>query len=266
MSIRNLYSLKNKVALVTGATGYLGKPMAEGLAMAGATVYINGRTESKVNELTEYLNAKGYKTHPAIFDVTNYKKVEEFFANFCEKTLDILVINAYNGNGGTSATASLEEFRNSYEISMVASHNLLQNTLFYLKEAKKINGDASVINIASMYGMVSPDISIYESELTSNPPFYGAAKAALIQWTKYTACEFAKYGVRVNAISPGPFPPISVKQSSPNLYKKITEKSPTGRVGSPNELIGPVVFLASSSASYITGVNLPVDGGWTVSS
>jgi len=166
MSIMNIYSLKNKVALVTGATGYLGKSMAEGLAMAGATVYINGRVESKVIELTKILNSKGYKTYPAIFDVTNYKKVDEFFSKFCEKTLDILVINAYNGRGGTSSTATLEEFRDSYEISMVASHNLLQNSLNHLKQAKKINGDASVINIASMYGMVSPDISIYESELT----------------------------------------------------------------------------------------------------
>ena len=92
---------------------------------------------------------------------------------------------------------------------------------------------------------------------------YGASKAALIQWTKYTACELAKYGIRVNAISPGAFPNISSKLSSPDLYQKITDKPPIGRVGSPNELIGPVVFLASNSASYVTGVNLPVDGGWT---
>jgi NAD(P)-dependent dehydrogenase (short-subunit alcohol dehydrogenase family) len=263
MSISNIYSLRNKVALVTGATGHLGKSMAEGLAMAGATVYVNGRTKNTVIKLTEYLNSKGYCAYPAIFDITDYKKVKEFFADFSEDTLDILLINAYNGNGGSTKTSTVEEFRNSYEVSMVASHNLLQNALFYLKEAKKKNGDASVINIASMYGMVSPDISIYESELTSNPPFYGASKAALIQWTKYTACELAKDGIRVNAISPGAFPQISVKQSNPNLYKKIKGKSPIGRVGSPKELIGPVVFLASSSASFITGVNLPVDGGWT---
>jgi NAD(P)-dependent dehydrogenase (short-subunit alcohol dehydrogenase family) len=259
----NLYSLVNKVALVTGATGHLGKSMAEGLAMSGAKVYINGRTESEVTELTKYLNDKGYKSYPAIFDVTDYKKVQEFFNDFCEDTLDILLINAYNGNGGTTETSTVEAFRDSYEISMVASHNLLKNALSYLKKAKKINGDASVINIASMYGVVSPDTSIYESELTTSPPFYAASKAAIIQWTKYTACELAKYGIRVNAISPGAFPPISVKQLSPNLYKKISEKPPIGRVGLPHEITGPVVFLASSSASYVTGVNLPVDGGWT---
>lgn len=264
MSNKNLFSLKNKVAIVTGATGHLGKTMAEGLAKAGATVYINGRTESKVIELTELLNAKGYNAHPALFDVTDYKKVDEFFEYFFGDTLDILLINAYNGNGGTTKTSTVEDFRNSYEVSMVASHNLLQNALPKLKKAKEKNGDASVINIASMYGIVSPDINIYESELSSSSPFYGASKAALIQWTKYTACELAKYGVRVNAISPGAFPKLSVMQSSPNLLKKIIKKSPIERVGSPNELIGPVVFLASSSSSYITGVNLPVDGGWTV--
>jgi len=258
-----LFSLKDKIILVTGSTGYLGRAISEGLAKMGAKVYINGRTESSVNKTVDSLIKKGYRAEPAIFDITDYKQVEIFFSNFEEDVIDVLLINAYNGKGGTTNTSSMQDFRDSYEISMIATHNLFQNSLPYLQSAKNRNGDASVINIASMYGMVSPDISIYDSKKGSNPPFYGAAKAALIQWTKYTACEFAEKGIRVNSISPGAFPPLAVKKNHPNMYKAIENKAPMKRVGLPEELIGPVVFLASDSASFVTGVNLPVDGGWT---
>ena len=258
-----MFILKNKIILVTGATGYLGSVISEGLAKAGAKVYINGRTEDSVNKIVDSLIKKGYQAKSAIFDITNYKQVDKFFSNFNEEVIDALLINAYNGKGGTTATSSIQDFRDSYEISMVATHNLFQKSLPYLQPAKNKNGDASVVNISSMYGMVSPDISIYDSENISNPPFYGAAKAALIQWTKYTACEFAQKGIRVNSISPGAFPPIAVKKNYLNMYKAIENKIPMKRVGSPEELIGPVVFLVSESASFVTGINLPVDGGWT---
>lgn len=258
-----MFILKNKIILVTGATGYLGSIIAEGLAKAGAKVYINGRTEDSVNKRVNSLIKKGYKAKSAVFDITNYKQVDRFFSNFDEDVIDALIINAYNGKGGTTATSSVQDFRDSYEISMVATHNLFQNSLPYLQSAKNKNGDASVVNISSMYGMVSPDISIYGSEEGSNPPFYGASKAALIQWTKYTACEFAQKGIRINSVSPGAFPQELVRKNYPDMYKAIENKTPMKRVGLPEELIGPVVFLVSESASFVTGINLPVDGGWT---
>ena len=114
-----------------------------------------------------------------------------------------------------------------------------------------------------MYGLVSPDLRVYDSALGSNPPFYGAAKAALLQLTRYAACELAKDKIRVNGLCPGPFPAPAVSDEHPHLLDKLTHKVPLGRVGIASEIAGPAVFLASDAASYVTGATLPVDGGWT---
>jgi len=88
-------------------------------------------------------------------------------------------------------------------------------------------------------------------------------KAALIQWTKYAACEFGKYGIRVNCISPDPFPNIEVQKKSPEFINKLTKKVPLNRIGLAYELQGSIIYLASNASSYVNGTNLQVDGGWT---
>ena len=114
-----------------------------------------------------------------------------------------------------------------------------------------------------MYGMVSPDLRIYDDPKLSNPALYGASKAALIQWSRQAACEFGPRGIRVNSISPGAFPNSSVLSERGNFVEKLSNKIPLGRVGKSSELCAPVVFLASAGSSYVNGSNLVVDGGWT---
>jgi NAD(P)-dependent dehydrogenase (short-subunit alcohol dehydrogenase family) len=114
-----------------------------------------------------------------------------------------------------------------------------------------------------MYGMVSPDPRIYGNSGQNNPPFYGAAKGALLQLTRYAACHLASHKIRVNAISPGPFPAGNLQESNPAFYKELCNKNPMNRIGHPDELAGAILFLASDAASFVTGINLPVDGGWT---
>lgn len=97
----------------------------------------------------------------------------------------------------------------------------------------------------------------------NSAPHYGAAKAALLQFTRYAACHLAPLGIRVNAVSPGPFPPQSVCQTQPEFCGALAGAVPLGRLGEPADLSGAVLFLASPAARYVTGVNLPVDGGWT---
>jgi gluconate 5-dehydrogenase len=114
-----------------------------------------------------------------------------------------------------------------------------------------------------MYGSVSPQPEVYrDAPQFHNPPAYGAAKAALLQLTRYSACHLAAHGIRVNSVSPGPFPAPAV-QANEAFVEELTARVPLGRIGQPGELVGAVVFLLSDAASYVTGANLPVDGGWT---
>ena len=256
-----MFNLSNKTILITGATGYLGREIAHGLSRMGATIHINSRTIDECIELVEDIKSSGFKAIPASFDVTVDEEVKTY-ANSIDQ-LDVLINNSYSGVGGTILSSESDDYINSYNSSVVASASLIKALEPKLSEAAMHNGYASIINIASMYGMVSPDARIYDTQEGANPPFYGAAKAALIQLTKYAACEFAKKNIRVNCISPGPFPSVKAQTELPNMINNIVSKVPMGRIGMPSELIGPIAFLASDASSFVTGINIPVDGGWT---
>jgi NAD(P)-dependent dehydrogenase (short-subunit alcohol dehydrogenase family) len=114
-----------------------------------------------------------------------------------------------------------------------------------------------------MYGLVAPDISIYATDTSRNPPYYGAAKAGLLQLTRYAAAEFGLNGVRVNSISPGPFPQ-NPETMDPVFVSELAQRTLVGRVGSPEDLTTAVLFLASPHSRFVTGSNVVVDGGWTV--
>lgn len=265
MSCSKLFDLTGRVALVTGAVGYLGRAMVAVLADAGATVVLNDKNEKTLKEFTADLNEKNIDAYALPFDITNKEECLEAFDAFGRKwkRLDVIINNAYSGPTGTVDTASIGDFENAYSHSVTAPFYIVQQFRPLLKKTAEANiGGASVINIASMYGMVSPDPAIYGDSGQNSPPFYGAAKAGLIQLTRYLACHLASENIRVNSISPGPFPKID-KKSQREFYLKLCRKNPMNRVGCPDELRGPVLFLASDASSFVTGINLPVDGGWT---
>ncbi|MEM6667359.1 MAG: SDR family oxidoreductase [Pseudomonadota bacterium] len=255
--------LSGNTALVTGATGYLGQAICRSLGECGARVLVNGRKASAVTAFVETLGTEGLRAEPAIFDIQDREAVSAYVEKRGERPLDILVNNAYAGSGGTIETATPEAFHAALDIGVVAAQNLLQVHLPALRKSASRQGSASVINVVSMYGLVSPDLRLYASKNGSNPPFYGAVKAALTQFTRYAACEFGKEGIRVNAVAPGPFPAHSVQEGDPDFVKRLSERVPMGRIGQAHEIGGPVSFLASAAASYINGAVLSVDGGWT---
>lgn len=263
LEAQNLFSLSGKAVLLTGATGYLGRSMAFALSAAGAHVYINSRSIERSQNLVKEIELEGGSAESAVFDVSNKDAVSDFSENLSNRPVDVIINNAYSGGAGSIEVSDLESYTASYECSVSAAHHLVKVMLPNLRIAVERSGYASVINIASMYGIVSPDQSIYNSTDVVNPPFYGAAKAALIQWTRYAACEFGKESIRVNSISPGPFPSESVQSTAPEFIKKLESKVPQGRIGQANEIRGPVVFLASPASSFVNGANIVVDGGWT---
>jgi|26BtaG_2_1085354.scaffolds.fasta_scaffold10492_2 NAD(P)-dependent dehydrogenase (short-subunit alcohol dehydrogenase family) len=259
----NIFCLNGKRALVTGATGYLGCAMALNLAQAGAHVLVNSRSLKKASDLVSEINRLGYSAETAIFDVTNKKEIDVFVATNINKPLHILINNAYTGNSGSIEIATAYQYMDSYEIAVPAAHHLLKALLPNLRLAVSESGDASVINIASMYALVSPDQRLYDNVSAVNPPFYGAAKAALLSFTRYAACEFGHESIRVNSISPGPFPSKEVQMNDIGFIEKLSKKVPMGRVGQPEEIKGAVLFLASEASSFTNGANIVVDGGWT---
>jgi len=258
-----IFSLKGKTALLTGATGHLGVPMAYILAEAGANVLINSRSPERSMRLVSELRAKGFEAESAVFDVTSKPAVEDFVGRVKGRPLHILINNAYVGGAGSIELSMAETYTASYDVTVVAAHRLLQSLLPNLRHAVQQCNDASVINVASMYAVVSPDQRIYESESSVNPPFYGASKAALLHWTRYAACEFGKEKIRVNAISPGPFPSELVQSSHPDFVASLGKRVPLGRIGEAEEIRGPVLFLASNASSFVNGANIMADGGWT---
>ncbi len=259
----NSLCLVDKRILVTGATGYLGRSIALGLAELGATILVNGRDSESVGSFVEELRYRELRALPAVFDVNDEDQLENWCFEFGPQALHGLVNNAYSGGGGTVESSNAADYRASFEVSVVAAQRLVQFLLPNFRMAAITSGGASVVNIASMYGMVIPDQRIYSDSKSTNPPFYGASKAALLQWTRYAACEFGFENIRFNSISPGPFPSTNVKQDNPEFVSTLAGKVPMGRVGDAEELCGPVAFLLSSSSSFVNGSNLVVDGGWT---
>ena len=261
-----MFKLDGRVALVTGAAGYLGRAMAMSLGRCGALVVLNGRRSAPLAHLESEMRAVGLGARALPFDVTDAPATEAAIRQVERDhgMLDIVVNNANPGRASTIETATPECFAEAWDVTVVAAFRIVQLARPLLKRSGALRpGGASVINIASMYGVVSPDPSVYGTSGSNNPPFYGPAKAGLIQLTRYLACHLAADRIRVNAISPGPFPSSEAVNQTPAFVAALERKVPLGRIGTPDEVAGPLIFLASDAASYVTGANLAVDGGWT---
>ncbi len=258
--ILSYFNFNETTVFITGAYSQLGSAISEGLGIYGAKVIINGKNKEKLYRLQKNLLKKKIQTSIACFDITNYAQVKKFFKGI--KKLDVIVHNANNTHHTPLKNFEKKKYLNSFETSILSLTNIVNCTVDKLKKSSKKNETSSIINISSMYGMVSPDPSIYSSEKVASSPQYGAAKAALIHHTKYLAVHLAKYNIRVNSISPGPFPNTNISRDK-KFLNKLKEKTPLKRVGKAEELVSTVLYLASKSSSFTTGVNIPVDGGWT---
>lgn len=259
------FSLEGRTALVTGGAGHLGSAVSKGLAAAGAHVCLLGRNEAKLSELAEIISDNGGSARYETVDLADIDELNQFAVTYAERhgALDILVNNAYSGPTNTLEASTPEQYAASFHMAVTVAAELVRGLLPALRHAVQQRGDASVVNIASMYGHVSPDPAIYGDSGQNSPPYYSAAKGGLIQYTRYAAVHLAPERIRVNSISPGPFPPMRFREEKPDFYTQLVRKVPMRRIGTAEDLIGPVVFLGSPHSQYVTGVNLPVDGGWT---
>lgn len=258
-----LFRLDGAVCIVTGASGWLGSEIAGCLAGAGAHVVAVARGEAALKAMAARSRADGLSVEARSCDVstTAWRPLVEGVVREHGR-LDVLVNNAHRGRAGSMRTSTPEDFREAYGLAVIAAWEGMAAAHDGFARAVAAGGSPCVINVASMYGLVAPDLSIYPGEDGRNPPFYGAAKAGLLQLTRYAAAELGPAGIRVNALSPGPFPGPAA-QDEPGFEDALARRTMLGRVGRPPDLRTAVLFLASPYSGFVTGTNVVVDGGWT---
>lgn len=252
------FDLTDKVALVTGGYGHLGKAIVEALAYHGAKVYVLGRNR-------EAFTAAFPDTENIFFqflDLSSSPTIADAFAAILrlEGGINILINNGFYSRGQSPEEMTEVDFNYGLEGTLSSAFTCIKAIIPIFKKQRK----GKIINVASIYGMVAPDFAVYEEAAQFlNPPHYGAAKAGIIQLTKYYASYLGKYNIQVNTVTPGPFPSKTV-QKDKAFIDRLKEKTVLRRIGEPHDLGGAFVFLSSPAAEYITGQNIVVDGGWTI--
>jgi len=249
-----LFSLRDTVALVTGAGKGLGKSMALALSESGAHVAVVSRTRSDIEATAREIQENGVKSMPIVADVTRQedvgKMVEKVLSEL--KTIDILVNNVGTYVFGHCLELSLEDWHKMLEINLTSTYLCSKIVGKHMVERRH----GKIINVSSALGVFG----------AGGSSAYCASKGGVIQLTRALAIEWAKYNVTVNSIAPYSMETEMTKTmlEDEKIKKAIISKIPLNRIGKPSDLSGVVVFLASKASDYITGQVIFVDGGFSV--
>ncbi|MCR4927903.1 MAG: SDR family oxidoreductase [Lachnospiraceae bacterium] len=255
--MKNYFDLKGQVAIVTGCSTGLGVQMAKALANQGATIVAVARRQNLIDEVAESIAKEfGVPTLALRCDITDTENVNNVVDTVIEKfgRIDILVNNAGTGAVAPAEDITDEQFENEMNIDLFGSFKVARAVA---KKAMIPAKYGRIINISSMYGLVGNKIA------GSSP--YHAAKGGVVNLTRALAAEWGKYGITVNSICPGYFyTPLTEETLNSEFFQQNAKTMiPEERYGMEGELDTATIFLASPASSYVTGVNLPVDGGYT---
>ena len=260
MNVLDSFRLDGRTAIVTGGAGRYGKQISEALAEAGAEVFIAARHVDASQAFADTLVARGMKAHAIHLDLESTESIDRMVAEITARTgrIDILVNNAVTRCACSGWKKALENYDASFHVNASA--------LFYItaavSEVMKKAGKGSIVNIGSFMGLVGPEAANYAgTTMNENPsPIYFYEKGGMVNFTRWAASILGKDGIRVNAIHPGGL----FEETLPEPFvKQYSERTQLGHLAGQEDLKGIIVFLASDASGYITGTNIPVDGGYT---
>ena len=251
---KNLFDLHGKTALITGGNGGIGLGIAKGFAQSGANVAIAGRNTVKTEEVVANLSEQNTSAIGIEVDVANEKSVDNMITNTLENfgQIDILVNNAGIGIRNLPHEYNLEDWNKVIDINLTGA--FLCSKAVYPN--MKTRGSGKIINIGSMTSIFGLDWAIA----------YASSKGGIVQLTKTLAVSWAKDGIQANSILPGWIHTDltqGIKDNYKDRYDHILSRIPENRWGEPADLSGTAIFLASDASNYVTGVSIPVDGGYT---
>ena len=258
-TIQELFNLGGRTALITGGSGYLGQSFARALAEAGARVIVASREQPRAQAVVDKLPHVDGSTHCAIqLDQLDEGSIDSGFDAAVDVAgqIDILINNGQQGHALDLTNVTGEAF--GKDLQNATGYFLLARRLHDHLVERKAAG--SIVMIGSMYGVVGSYPDAYDGVSVASPVQYHTLKGGIIHMTRHLGVYWAKENVRVNCLSPGPFPNAAAPQE---MVERLKTKSPMQRMGLPHELKGALLLLVSDAGSYITGQNLLVDGGWT---
>lgn len=253
----SLFGLDGRVVIVTGASSGLGRRFAEVLHAAGASLVLAARRSDRLDELADSLNADDPPTVVAqACDVTDENSTQTLVDLAVDRfgTVDVLVNNAGVGDPTRAIEDTNDHVRRTLEVNLVGLYTLSRQVAAIMLA----RGSGSIVNVASVLGLVA-SAPIQQAA-------YCASKGGVVNLTRQLGCEWGRKGVRVNAIAPGWFLSEMTAESmfdDPAALEFLHRETPMGRTGDADELDGALLFLASDASRFVTGVTLPVDGGWS---
>ncbi len=262
-SAKELFDLSGKVAIVTGGRGLYGKSITEGLCEMGASVVIASRNKARCEELAAELREKGLDAVGAKLDLADDMSIKELVDGVLSEygKIDVLVNNAVDRRNMTSLNeATRQKLQDSCNTNLQGQLMLSKEVLL---RAMIPAESGSIINISSMRGLDSPHFPFYPDVMGDQPVNYTTEKWAMIGMTKYMAGRYGQYHIRVNAVAPGGFNP-NLDPETNSFVQTYIDNTPLHCWANEDDIKGPVCFLASEAANYVTGATLVMDGGWTV--
>jgi NAD(P)-dependent dehydrogenase (short-subunit alcohol dehydrogenase family) len=264
MNTENLFSLDDKVVVLTGGSGLIGKEVAFGLSRFGAKLVVGVRDVNNFEIQLESIQLPDKCHLPVCYelDISNESSIIEFFQNTVDNfgRLDVLINNAWPKTNDLGLP--FEEVKAESLYKNLCAHAggyflCCQHGAHYMKKQQA----GVILNMGSIYGVVGPHFPIYENTDMTSPAAYALIKGGVHTFTKYLATYLAPFNIRVNCIAPGGI--LNSVRQAPAFVDNYKSKTPLGRMGEPEDIVGPTIFLISEASRYVTGEILMVDGGWT---